>query len=444
MSDKEQKKSWGIVGGGILGMTLAYRLESRGYKVTLYEASESLGGLANTWKMNDVEWDRFYHVILNSDSYLMELLKELNLENEVQWVETKTGFYTGGKLYSMSNSMEFLKFPPLNIIDKIRLGITILYASRIKNNDRLEKIPVSKWLLKWSGKNTFEKIWLPLLKAKLGDHYKKTSAAFIWATIQRMYAARRSGLKKEMFGYIPGGYKKILSSFSDKLKGNDITIHTGWKAKKVSVKDQLLTVESDGGEIAVHDNVILTAPSPVVSEICNEISDESIQRHGNIEYLGVICPAVILKKSISPYYVTNITDDNVPFTGVIEMTALADRKFFNGNSLIYLPKYIAPDDALFDKSDEEIKRIFMGVLFRMYPEFSEQDLLFFGVSRARHVFALPTMEYSRKLPGIKTSIPGLYVINAAHINNGTLNVNETINLADRGLKTILESNDTNG
>jgi len=35
MSDKEQKKSWGIVGGGILGMTLAYRLESRGYKVTL-------------------------------------------------------------------------------------------------------------------------------------------------------------------------------------------------------------------------------------------------------------------------------------------------------------------------------------------------------------------------------------------------------------------------
>ncbi|MFC1734046.1 NAD(P)/FAD-dependent oxidoreductase [candidate division KSB1 bacterium] len=424
-----KNKSWGIVGGGILGMTLAYRLASKGYNVSLYEASESLGGLANTWKMNDIEWDRFYHVILNSDGYLRELLKELDLDSEIQWVETKTGFYTGGKLYSMSNSMEFLRFPPLNIIDKFRLGITILYASRIKNSSRLEKIPVDKWLLKWSGRNTFEKIWLPLLKAKLGDHYKKTSAAFIWATIQRMYAARRSGLKKEMFGYIPGGYKKILSSFSNMLKDKNITIHTGWKANKIINQNNSVKVESIAGDVVIHDNIILTAPSPIVNKLCEGITDNSIQRHGTIDYLGVICPAVILSKSISPYYVTNITDDNVPFTGVIEMTSLADKKYFNGNSLIYLPKYLAPDDPLFDRNDEEIKKIFMDALFGMYPELNEGDLIFFGVSRARYVFALPTLEYTRNLPGIKTSIPGLFIINAAHINNGTLNVNETISLA---------------
>jgi hypothetical protein len=44
------------------------------------------------------------------------------------------------------------------------------------------------------------RIWLPLLKSKLGDNYRITSASFIWATIARMYAARRSGLKREMFG----------------------------------------------------------------------------------------------------------------------------------------------------------------------------------------------------------------------------------------------------
>ena len=31
----------------------------------------------------------------------------------------------GGKLYSMSNSVEFLKFPPLSLIGKFRLGATI-------------------------------------------------------------------------------------------------------------------------------------------------------------------------------------------------------------------------------------------------------------------------------------------------------------------------------
>ena len=35
-------------------------------------------------------------------------------------------------------------------------------------------------------------------------------AAFIWATIARMYAARRSGLKEERFGYVPGGYARVL------------------------------------------------------------------------------------------------------------------------------------------------------------------------------------------------------------------------------------------
>ena len=47
-----------------------------------------------------------------------------------------------------------------------------------------------------------------IIAAKLGESYQKTSAVFIWATIQRLYGARRSGLKKEMFGFVPGGYKK--------------------------------------------------------------------------------------------------------------------------------------------------------------------------------------------------------------------------------------------
>ena len=64
----------------------------------------------------------------------------------------------------------------------------------------LERVLVGDWLRKWSGERTFNKIWLPLLKAKLGECYRRTSAAFIWATIARMYAARRSGLKKERSG----------------------------------------------------------------------------------------------------------------------------------------------------------------------------------------------------------------------------------------------------
>ena len=96
-------------------------------------------------------WDRFYHVTLLSDSKLRELLSEIGLEPEMQWIETKTGFYAGGKLLSMSNTAEFLKFPPLNLWERLRLGGTIFYASKIKNWRRLEKLTVEKWLRRWSG-----------------------------------------------------------------------------------------------------------------------------------------------------------------------------------------------------------------------------------------------------------------------------------------------------
>ena len=97
----------------------------------------------------------------------------------MQWVETKTGFFTDGQLTSMSNTLVFLKFPPLGLLDKLRLGGTIFYASKLRDGKRLESIPVADWLQRLSGKRAFEKIWLPLLRAKLGENYTHTSAAFI-------------------------------------------------------------------------------------------------------------------------------------------------------------------------------------------------------------------------------------------------------------------------
>jgi len=433
-----ERRSWAIIGGGILGMTLALRLQQKGFKVTIFEAAEKAGGLTSSWEMNGIIWDRFYHVILMSDLNTRRILKEIGLEKDLKWAETKTGFYSEGKLYSMSNIIEFFRFPPINLIDKFRLGFTIFYASKIKNWEKLEKISVSHWLIKLSGKRVFEKIWLPLLKAKLGNNYKNTSAAFIWTTIQRMYAARKSGLKKEMFGYVSGGYEKVNAHFADHLSKSGIEIK--YNSPVESVKKS----ESGKMEIIVnnsaflYDNVISTLGSHQSVKIAPGLTESEKEQHNSIQYLGVICPSVILKKPISSYYVTNITDTWPPFTGVIEMTALIDKKEIGGNNLVYLPKYVDPNDKLFSAADKEIKDIFLTSLLKMYPKIDEEDFLFWGVSKARIVFALPTINYSKNLPGVTTSLKNYFIINSAQIINGTLNVNETIQVAETKLEEILK------
>jgi protoporphyrinogen oxidase len=341
-----ESKTWGIIGGGVLGMTLALRLSEYGHKVTIFESSAKAGGLAGSFKLDGVVLDRFYHVILMSDLHTRKIIKEIGLENELRWTETKTGFYSGGRLYSMSNIIEFFKFPPVNLIGKVRLGLTIVVASRIRNWKRLEGITVSEWLIRWSGKRVFEKIWLPLLKAKLGENYKSTSAAFIWTTIQRMYAARRTGLKKEMFGYVTGGYGRIISRFTERL--TELGVEFRYSARVTSVKtneDSSAQVWLQDGHTQSFDNVISTIPSGLSVQIADGLSDREKELHNNIRYLGVICLFVLLKKAVSPYYVTNITDKGYPFTGIIEMTALIGNEQMNGWHLVYLPRYANPDDS---------------------------------------------------------------------------------------------------
>jgi protoporphyrinogen oxidase len=434
----QTSERWAIIGGGILGMTLAHRLAQNGKQVTLFEAAGQLGGLASAWQLGDVVWDKHYHVTLLSDACIRSLLKELNLEQDMQWVETKTGFYTDGRLYSMSSSLEFLKFPPLGLIDKLRLALTIVYGSRIKDWKKLEKIPVTDWLKRWSGQRTFRKIWLPLLRAKLGDNYRKASASFIWSTIARLYAARRTGLKKEMFGYLLGGYARLLERFAQVLEEEGVKIRLRSIGQRVvPLSNGQVQVDFCDGYQDVFDQVVMTTAAPIAAQLCPVLSADERNRLKGIEYQGIICASLLLKKPLSPYYVTNITDDWVPFTGVIEMTTLVDPQHFGGRTLVYLPKYVVPNDSAFTLTDNEIEETFVKALEMMYPDFSREDVLSFRVSRVKYVVAISTLNYSEHLPPMHTSVPGVHIINSAHILNGTLNVNETVQLAEQAVADLL-------
>ncbi len=423
----------------MLGLTLAMRMAKQGHDVTLIEAGTSLGGLASVWQLGDIVWDKHYHVTLLSDTRLRNLVEEIGLADELKWVETKTGFYTNDKLYSMSDTAEFLKFPPLKLLEKLRLGGTIFYASKIKNWKRLEKIPVADWLRRWSGQGTFEKIWLPLLRAKLGESYKKTAASFIWAHINRMYKARRSGLKKEMFGYVKGGYSTIINRLAEIMDELNVDVRVDHQIQAVTKNsDGRFTIRFNGQPAEQFDRVIMTTPNSILSRVCTDLSAEEKSRFDRVEYLGIVCASLLLNKPLSPYYVTNITDSWVPMTAVIEMTTIVDPAELKGHSMVYLPKYVPAEHELFERSDEDIRADFLSALERMYPHFSRTDVLDFKLSRVRSVMAIPTIRYSEILPPMKSTVPGLYVVNSSYILRGNLNVNETITIAEEAMATVLQ------
>jgi protoporphyrinogen oxidase len=253
-----------------------------------------------------------------------------------------------------------------------------------------------------------------------------------------MDSARRNGSKKETFGYVPGGYVHILERFRNLLEKEGVVIHLRHAARRVEAQASgEISAEFENGYSEAFDRVVLSMASPIAARICPTLSAGERERLNGIEYLGILCASVLLRKPLSGYYVTNLTDSDAPFTGVIEMTALVDRAHFGGNVLVYLPKYLIFDDPAFELSDLEIERTFVDALLRMYSHLQPSDVLGFRLSRERYVTPVPTLNYSRNLPSMHTSLPGLHIINSSQIVNGALAVNTTFELGERAVRELL-------
>ncbi len=416
----------GIIGGGMTGLVLAHRLSLQGHIVTVFESNKQLGGLATYHDYGPLVWDRFYHVILPSDTHLINFIQKIGLGEELRWRPTLTGCYINQKLYSISNTIEFLRFPPLSLIGKLRLAFTLLYGSRIKNWQGLEKITVEDWLLKVSGRNTYEKLWKPLLLAKLGENYKRVSAVFIWSYIKRLFSARDSSLHKEQFGYVVGGYKTVFDQLEKLICSAGGHICTGVTVEHIaSHPDSGIWVEHSGKK-EHFDKVIFTGPVNILQHV---VAQDLIKISGDrptVEYMGVICMVLITRKALVPYYIVNLADQRIPFTGIIGMSNLVSLKETAGLHITYLPKYVLSNDPLLQQPDDELRKLFFRGLHLIFPELKADDIVVSHINRAQKMQPLQVLNYSSLVPKIVTEHNDFFVLNTSQFVNETLNNNTVV------------------
>jgi protoporphyrinogen oxidase len=430
----------GIIGGGITGLTAAFYLQRAGVQTTILEGRPELGGLSSYFNFGPFSWDKFYHCILTSDTPLLQLVDDLGLTPELRWTETKVGFYSDQKLYSMSSSLDFLMFPPLSLWQKMRLGAGILYTSRIQDGRPLEKFLASDWLKKIFGEKNYAKMWGPLLKCKLGACREEASAAFIWATIARLYSTRdKNSSQKERLGYVRGGYRTVCLKLVEEIERMGGTI-----LKNMPV-EQLISTADGGLDVisqkqCLHfDRVIATIPSRPLLQAAPQLSPATARKLTEIKYLGIVCYALVLKRKLSPYYVTNLTDEDLPFTGIIEMSNLISGEETAGRHLVYLPKYTAPNDPLFAAGEEEIWQLFWKNLKRVFPDLDPSEIEQKYLFRERFVQPVPVLHYSDLVPEMQTNVPGLLLANTTQIINSTLNNNAMVKIARQAVTHIVES-----
>lgn len=429
----------GIVGAGMSGLALAQRLCAAGHDVSVYEQATQPGGLA-TWQDHEhFVFDRFYHVILPTDTHLIRFIGDIGLADRLSWRKTLTGFFVDRKVHSVSNALEFLRFPPLSLWGKMRLAFTILYCSRVNDWRRLEHVTVEDWLIKLSGRATYEKLWQPLLLAKLGENYRRVSAVFIWTYIKRMFSARESSASSEHMGYVRGGYKTVFDRLVELIGASGGGVQLGVTVKKVSAAaENGIRIETDLGSERF-DRVVFTGPVNVLQKVVDKELVDVEHAGRDVEYLGVLCMALVTTRPLTPFYVLNIADDRIPFTGVIGMSSVVQPEDTKGLFLTYLPKYLLSTDEELRRPEDELREEFLAGLRLIYPDLKDEEIVGSRIYRAVKVQPLQVLGFSELVPRQTTLHPDFFVLNTAQFVNNTLNNNEVVRAVDQFVERHSES-----
>lgn len=419
----------GIIGGGTMGLVLAWRLSKAGLPVTVIEAAPQLGGLATWFDYGDFTWDKFYHVIPRSDDHLLELFCQLRIDQQMRWRTTRTGFLWKNRLISMSNYVEFFKFPALSFPQKIRLATGLMKCQKMDDPGDLENIRAEEWLVKIFGRHVYEAMWEPLLASKYGALKGETPATIMWATIRRYCSTRSRGSGAELLGFLSGGLKTFYSAIEEQIVAADGKIITGAPVQAINTLPGGDVTVQTAGQLHRFDRVISTLPTELLKRMVREPDGLWDEEQARPRFLGVICMALVCKQPLGPYYVTNLIQKGLPFTGLIGVSNLTGTDGLNGHHMVMLPRYDVPDSEWFDKSDPDIAHEFLAGLRQVWPDIDRNVERWF-VHRERRVQALwvtpPPASVTHRCNRQQT----LWSINAEIAGRDTLNNNAIVRTAN--------------
>jgi protoporphyrinogen oxidase len=377
----------GVVGGGVLGTVLSLRLAEAGAAVTLLERGSTIGGLASTFDFGGHQVDRFYHVITPADSRMIEMAEEVGLGDQLRFQGVGAGFYADGEMHDFNGVADLLRFSPLSPVARLRLGWFVAQCQFRGGPEKLDTVPLEDWLRRQCGDQVVERIWKPLLATRFDGDPSGLPATYLWARTRRMSGARdkkTSGGGGEAMGHIVGGHQRLIDAIADRARSLGVEIVTDAPVSGlVTDADGAVTGVELDGESMYFDLTIPTLQPPALRFLLPERHQGLLAPYPE-RWLGCVCVIVKVKRSLLPYYAVNIVEDT-PLTSAVETTQVLGTDHTDGHTLVYMPKYCAPDAPEQTEADESIYTRFTDYLAKLSPGFSRDEVVDWTVQRARLV-----------------------------------------------------------
>lgn len=352
-----------VIGGGISGLASALRVAELGHRVTLIEGEDFLGGLGTTFPYAGGHLERFYHCILPQDTALVGFIRELGLEGELLWKRTHMGFMVRRRLYPLDSPMDLLRFSPLSIVERMRLGLMGLRVRKNGATAALDGIPVGEWVKAQVGERAFRILWQPLLEAKIGD--KGQGIPALWLA-SRMSREKNTG--PEVKGCLTRGYRSLIDAFEAALRARGVEILLRTRVRTIERDGERMRLRLDDDTTRTFDTVVATSPLPQFQRMTEGLGVPPAIADLSLDYQGVVSGVFLLRQPLSRFYWMPIVDSGATAQGVIEMSNLVPLSRSNGLYVTYLVNYTHRTSALFQLDDAGVLALHRADLANLFPE----------------------------------------------------------------------------
>lgn len=405
-----------VVGGGFTGLAAAYELGRQGVRAVVLEADREVGGLAGSFDVDGVPLEKFYHHWFRSDRHVLDLIDELGASDRVLERPTRTGMYFNRRFYRLSTPLDVLRFDALPWIDRVRLGLLVLRARRVRDWRTLEDRTAADWLRGLAGERVYRVVWEPLLRGKFGPYAERVSAVWFWNKLV-LRGGSRDGSGEERLAYFRGGFAELARLVSARIEEGGGEVRTGTPVDRVVVGDGRVVGVRAGGTTVDADAVLLTTALPIAADLVDGAVDPDwTRRLRSIEYLANVCLVLQLDRSLSSTYWLNVNDPSFPYVGVIEHTNFEPPSTYGGRHVVYLSRYLPVDDPVWGMDDDALLDYSVPHIRRMFPEFRREWIRRHHVWKARWAQPVVERRYRERIPPHEAPLDGLWLASMAQIH----------------------------
>jgi oxygen-dependent protoporphyrinogen oxidase len=375
----EDQPTVAVVGAGLSGLTAAYRLHKAGWRVTVLESDDCVGGRVRSVERDGYILDTGATGLAESYDAYLSLIAELGLRGEIVPASPAIGIYRDGTIHHLRLDRTVrsgLRTRLLSGHSKLRSAALVYHVGRAKLRGQLDYNDMRKaapldvesardFAMRVLGAELSEYLSEPVVRMMLIADGDQVSVVELFSGLANIFSSRICSLRGGQ-GRLPQLLAQALdvrlSSPVEHVRDRGDHIEVAWN-----------TAEA-GRNAGRFDACVISAPLPVAAEICPDRSSVLGPLNQALGYTQCLSVAVATRvQPVTPALVVELPprEDATVALMFLNHNKSADRAP-PGRGLIECCWEDRASRASFEADDEEIAARTLRSVLRVFPELRDQ------------------------------------------------------------------------